>query len=136
MPGLHHAVAGALGGDGQAVQLARQAHGEVADVDHFLHFAFALGQDLAGLQAHQPAQLALVAAQGLAEQAQQLATARRRHVAPGQAGLAGAGDGGMRLGHAVFAHPRQLGAVDGTARGQRAAGERGRVESERAQDVR
>ena len=34
VPGFHHAVAGALAGDGQAVQLARQAHGEVADVDH------------------------------------------------------------------------------------------------------
>jgi hypothetical protein len=36
-------VAGALAGDGQAVQLARQADREVADVDHLLHLAEALG---------------------------------------------------------------------------------------------
>ncbi len=55
MPGLHHAMARALRGDGQAVELARQADGEVADVDHLLHFAKALGDDLAGLQRHQRA---------------------------------------------------------------------------------
>ena len=47
----HHAVAGALGGDGEAVELAREAAGEVADVDHLLHFAARLGDDLAGLDA-------------------------------------------------------------------------------------
>ena len=36
---FHHAVKGAFGGDGQAVELAGEACGEVADVDHFLDFA-------------------------------------------------------------------------------------------------
>ncbi len=135
MPGFHHAVAGALGGDGQAVQLARQAHGEVADVDHFLDLAFALGQDLAGFQADQAAQFALVLAQHFAEQAQQLAAARRRHVAPGQAGLAGAGDGRVGLRHRVLVDLGQLGAVDRAAGDERAAGQGRGVEAECAQDV-
>ena len=84
VPGLHHAVAGALGGDGQAVELARQADGEVADVDHLLHFAQAFAGDLAGLDRHQPAQRRLVRAQLLAEQPHQFAAARRRHRAPGR----------------------------------------------------
>jgi hypothetical protein len=44
MPGFHHAVAGALGGHRQAVELAREADREIADVDHFLHFARAFGR--------------------------------------------------------------------------------------------
>jgi hypothetical protein len=46
MPGLHHPVLGPLGGDGEAEQLARQADGEVADVDHLLDLAQALGEVL------------------------------------------------------------------------------------------
>jgi hypothetical protein len=59
MPGFHHAVLGALGGQREAVELARQADREVADVDHFLHFARAFGRDLAGLQRDEAAQVAL-----------------------------------------------------------------------------
>jgi hypothetical protein len=44
MPGFHHPVAGAFGGDGQTVELAREADGEIADVDHFLDFAEAFGR--------------------------------------------------------------------------------------------
>ena len=44
MPRLHHAVPGRSDGDGQAVELARQADREVADVDHLLHFAQAFLQ--------------------------------------------------------------------------------------------
>ncbi len=79
MPGLHHPVVGALGGDGQAVELARQADREVADVDHLLHFAEAFGDDLAGLERDQAAELGLGGAQLLAEQPHQLAAPRRRH---------------------------------------------------------
>ena len=67
---------GALGGDGEAVELARQADGEVADVDHLLHFAEAFGDDLAGLERDQPAEIVLGGAQLLAEQAHELAAAR------------------------------------------------------------
>ena len=93
MPGLHHPVVGALGGERQAVELARQADREVADVDHLLHFAQAFGGDLAGLERDQPAEVGLGRAQLFAEQAHQLAAARRRHVAPGLEGRMRAADG-------------------------------------------
>ena len=73
MPGLHHAVARPLRRDRQAVELARQADREVADVDHLLHFAEAFLQDLAGLEGDQRAERLLVRAQLLAEAADQLA---------------------------------------------------------------
>ena len=88
MPGLHHPVARALGGDRQAVDLARQADGEVADVDHLLHLAEALGDDLARFERHDRAERLLGGAQFLAEQPHELAPARRRNVAPdGESGL-------------------------------------------------
>ena len=59
LPGLAHVVAGPLAGDGQAVELARQADGEVADVDHLLHLAEALGGDLAGLERDQRGEVVL-----------------------------------------------------------------------------
>lgn len=93
-------MAGTLGGDGEAVELARQADGEVADVDHLLHLAEALGDDLAGFQRDQPAELGLVGAQLLTEQAHQFAAPRRRHIAPGLEG----GDGTLdRVGDIVGA---------------------------------
>ena len=49
---------GALGVHGQAVELARETDREVADVDHLLDLAQALGQDLAHLQRDQPAERA------------------------------------------------------------------------------
>ena len=82
MPALHHPVLGALGGDRQAVELARQADGEVADVDHFLNFAEALGHDLADLDRHQAAKLRLVCAKLLAEKSDEFAALRGRHIAP------------------------------------------------------
>ena len=92
MPGFHHAVVGALGGDGQAVELARQADREVADVDHLLHFAEAFGGDLAGFERDEAAEVGLGGAQLLAEQADQFAALGRRHRAPGEEGRVGAVD--------------------------------------------
>ena len=135
MPCFHHAVAGTLGGDRQAVQLAGETDGEIADVDHFLNFAFAFGDDFSGFQADQAAQLALVLAQRFAKQAQQLAAPGRGHVAPGQAGLASARDGRMGLRDCVLVDPGQFGAIDRTARAQRSAGQRVGVQPERSQDV-
>ena len=82
MPALDHAVVGALGGDRQAVELARQADRELADVDHLLYLAFALGQDLAGLDRDEAAEIGLGRAQLLAEQADELAASGGRHLAP------------------------------------------------------
>ena len=56
MPLLHHPVARPLGGERQAVELARQADREVADVDHLLHFAVAFGANLAHLERDEIAQ--------------------------------------------------------------------------------
>ncbi len=55
MPGLHHAVHGAFGGDGQAAELTRKTGGEGADIDHLLHLAETFAQDLAGFDGDQPA---------------------------------------------------------------------------------
>jgi hypothetical protein len=59
VPLLEHAVAGALAVHGEAIELARQADGEVGDVDHLLHLALAFGQDLAHLAADQAPSSAL-----------------------------------------------------------------------------
>ena len=104
MPGFHHAVLGALGGDGQAVELARQADGEIADVDHLLNLAEALGRDLAGFQRHEAAEIVLGGAQFLADQTHEFAAPGSRHLAPGLEGLMGAADGGFGLVGAGFAH--------------------------------
>ena len=112
VPGFTHVVARALGSDGQAVQLARQANGEVADVDHFLHFAQAFLGDLAGFDRNQLAEVGLVLTQHLAEQAHQLATARGRHAAPGFEGALGLIDAGDGLGLAEQFHRGDLAAVD------------------------
>ena len=91
MPLLHQPVLGALADRREAVELAREAEREVADVDHLLDLALALGEDLAGLERDEAAELALGAAQLLAEQADQLAAARRRHGTPlRERGLRGA----------------------------------------------
>src|SRR3546814_6874803 len=77
MPGLHHPVARALGRDGQAIELTGEPDGEVADVDHLLDLAQPLLEDLAVLQADQPAERLLVGAQLLGEQPDEFAAARR-----------------------------------------------------------
>ena len=48
---------GPLAVHGEAVELARKADGEVGDIDHLLHFAHALRQDLAHFQRDQRAQV-------------------------------------------------------------------------------
>ena len=63
MPGFTHVMAGALGGDGQAIQLAGQPDREVADVDHFLHFTQTFLSDFARLPRHQLAQVCFVLTQ-------------------------------------------------------------------------
>ncbi len=105
-------MTGPLGSDCQPVKLAAQAHGEVADVDHLLHFAQALLQDLARLQRHQRAQIVLLLAQFLAKQTDQFAPARRRHLAPREKRLARARDHRFGLAWSVLVNARDLGAVD------------------------
>ena len=67
MPLLVHAMRRTFGVHRVAVQHARLAHGEVGDVDHLLHFAVALGLDLARLQRDQRTERVLVLAQRVAD---------------------------------------------------------------------
>ena len=112
MPRLHQAVAGPLAGDREAVQLARQADGEVADVDHLLDLTETLGADLPGLDRDQLAELGLVGAQQLTEPADQPATHRRRRRSPFTERLDCCRHGSVDVG-------------SGSGRPERAAGDRG-----------
>ncbi len=135
MPGLHHVVARPLGRDGEAVKLTRKADGEVADVDHLLHLAEAFLDDLAGLDRDQAAERGLMGAQLLAEEPHQLAAPGRRHRAPDEERLLRLADRGLELGRRHCGHARDLGAVDGAARGDAAVGESGLRHAEAAQEI-
>src|SRR5207247_10464888 len=54
---LHQTMIFSLRLDRQAIKHARLTNCEIADVDHFLHFAFALGHDLSSLERHQLTEL-------------------------------------------------------------------------------
>src|SRR5262249_30646777 len=82
----HHSVLRPLGSYRQAIKLARLPHCEVADVDHLLHFAEALGDDLAHLDGDEAPKSVLVAAQFITEQADQLSTFLGRDRAPDEKG--------------------------------------------------
>ena len=84
MPGFHHAVAGPFRGDGQTIELTRQADCKVADIDHFLDFTQALLHDLSRFDRNQPSKCGLMLAQQLSEYANQFAATRRRNIAPPQ----------------------------------------------------
>ncbi len=82
MPRFHHPVLAAFGRDRQAVKLAREADCEVAYVDHLLNFAEAFGNNLSGLDGDELSERGFVGAKLFAEQPDEFATLRRRHVAP------------------------------------------------------
>ena len=62
MPRFAHVVTGPLGGNRQAVQLARKPHGEIADVDHLLDFAQRFLRNLARFDGDQAGELHFVVA--------------------------------------------------------------------------
>src|SRR5215813_11994216 len=82
MPLLHHAMCRTLAGNGQTIELAGKTDGEIADINHLLHFAAALGSNLAGLYHYQAAQLVLGGAQLLAQEPDEFAAAWRWNQAP------------------------------------------------------
>ena len=53
MPLLHQTVTRPFRLNRQAIKHARLTNGEVADVDHLLHFAFAFGDNFPGLERHE-----------------------------------------------------------------------------------
>src|SRR5207248_11207930 len=73
MPLFHHAVGGAFGGDGEAVELAGESDGKVADVDHFLDFAERLLGDLADFEGDEIGEIGFAFAEFLAEATDELA---------------------------------------------------------------
>ena len=97
MPGLHQPVAGTLGGDGLAVQLARQPDGELADVDHLLHLAESLRGDLSGFDGDQRGEIVLVLDEQFAQPRHQRATHRGRCRAPRGKRLCRFGNGRIGL---------------------------------------
>ena len=67
MPLLVHPMARSFGMHGETVELARESDAEVADVDHLLDFAMALGADLSHLERNQIAERLLELAEGIPE---------------------------------------------------------------------
>ena len=112
MPRLGEPVTGALRGDRAAVELARQAHREVADVDHLLHLAEPLLRDLPHLERHERTKCVLLAPELLTEQPHELAPVRPRQIAPDQKRRGGAPDRGVGRGSVGAADTRQLLAGD------------------------
>jgi hypothetical protein len=82
MPLFVHAVLAALRVHRQTVEHARLPDRKVGDIDHLLHFAVALGFDLAVLQGHKTAERRLVRAQFLTQQSHDFAALGRRYPAP------------------------------------------------------
>src|SRR6516165_11406213 len=82
MPLLHHSVVWPFAGNGEAIELTRQADREVADVDHLLHLAESLGADLAGLYGDKLAKRRLEHAKLFAQEPNEFATLRCGHRAP------------------------------------------------------
>ena len=135
MPGLAHGMARPLRGDGEAIELARETDGEIADVDHLLHLAQPFLQDLAAFQGHQPAEALLRRAQLLAEEPHQLAPARCRHLAPGAEGHDALGDHGLDLRGAMGLELGDGAAVDGRMDGEAAAADLGGGQAARGKNV-
>ena len=82
MPIFHHFVARTFGRDGQTVKLARQAKGEIADVDHFLNFAKTFLIDLATFKRHQTAKRFFGRAELITQKTDQFAAAWTRNLTP------------------------------------------------------
>jgi hypothetical protein len=120
-------VPGAFAGDGQAVQLARQADGEIADVDHFLHFAQAFAETILPTSSVTRRAKVGLGRRAVLRPARRTSSPRRgaRDVAPlVKGGLRAGDDGGHFVGPGLM-DLGDIGAVDGRANGQRAPGQIG-----------
>jgi hypothetical protein len=84
----------ALACDREPVELPAQAGREVADVDDLLNFTAAFLANLAGLVAHERAEVVLVLAELEADAAHELAAPGRGLRAPAPEALGGGGDDG------------------------------------------
>jgi hypothetical protein len=112
VPHLGEAVAGALRGDGAAVELAGQTHREVTDVDHFLDLAQGFGADLADFDGDEVGQVTLVLSEQVSQSADKYAAAGGRCGAPGKEGLAAGGYGLLSIDRGSGPQPEQVLAGD------------------------
>ena len=94
----HRELVGHLRGHGLAEEPAPLAGHVVGDVDRLLDVAARLGQDLAHLAGHEPAELFLVLGQEPRDAEQDLAALRRRHGAPRRERARGGLDSGVHVG--------------------------------------
>ena len=76
MPDFAHMVFRAFTAHCNAVELAGQAEGEVADIDHFLDFAETFGEDFATFYGDKFAKIIFGSAEFFTEQADKLTTHR------------------------------------------------------------
>src|ERR1700720_3440444 len=112
MPLLHQTMIFSLRLNREAVEHPRLADGEIADVDHLLHLAFAFRDDLAGLERHELAELGFRVAERVAELADGLAANRAGRRAPRLKGILSPRDCLFVFGIGSRTHARQEFAVD------------------------
>lgn len=82
-PVFLHRVVLSFAGDGEAVELARDSDGEIADVDHLLDFAAAFFEDLAAFEADEGGEVFFVLAKFVSELPDELASFGTWDIAPG-----------------------------------------------------
>src|SRR6185437_7091644 len=90
------------------IKLPGETDGEVADIDHLLHFAEALGHDLARLERDHLGEHRLCFADLLAEQSHELAPHRRRDDTPAGERLHRVGAGAVGIAYRDVADGRSV----------------------------
>src|SRR6185437_14792620 len=93
VPRLHHAMLCTLGRDGETGELAGEARGKGADVNHLLNFAVAFGENLSGLDGDEAAQGLALGAQLFGKKANEFSSPWCRNGAPLQKRMVRGGDG-------------------------------------------
>src|SRR5207237_5684496 len=96
----------------QAIKHARLTNREVADIDHLLHFAFAFGDNLSGLERHELPEIMFKFTQGVAQTANGIAANRPGRGAPLQKSLVRARNPSVVIIGRSRAHAGQFLAID------------------------
>ena len=93
--------------------MAREADGEIRDVDHLLHFAFTLGQDFACFERDQGAKIVFETAQLIADLAHDLSALGGRQHAPAVEHFDASLDGALVVFGSGEAHSGELASIGG-----------------------
>src|SRR4029077_1501602 len=112
MPLLHQTVIFSLRLDRQAIKHARLTDCEIADVDHLLHFAFPLRDDLSSLECYELPELMFRFPERVAETANGLAADRPGRITPFQKRFLRTGDGRFVIVVGRRVHARQFASID------------------------